>query len=165
MLNVPEFQRKYAWQAPQVADLVDSLCRGYPIGTLLLWESAYDSPRSALGEQGRKLWIVDGQQRVTSLALLFGKKPYWWPEAAQWNKYYERYDVLVNLGKGKDNLEFGLPNPVRRKTMEWFPVRRVLNSANLSELAQELSQRLGAANRFAEIHEKLQSIKKIETSP
>ena len=38
VLNVPEFQRKYVWRAAKVADLVDSLWRGYPIGTLLLWE-------------------------------------------------------------------------------------------------------------------------------
>jgi uncharacterized protein with ParB-like and HNH nuclease domain len=56
-LDVPEFQRKYVWGASKVADLVDSLWRGYPIGTLLLWESSYESPRTALGAQGSKLWI------------------------------------------------------------------------------------------------------------
>src|SRR5580704_11572282 len=115
ILNVPEFQRKYVWRASKVAELVDSLWRGYPIGTLLLWESSYESAQTALGDQGRKLWIVDGQQRVTSLALLFGKKPYWWANAAQWNKFYEKYNVLVNVSKDRDDLEFGLVNPVRRK--------------------------------------------------
>jgi hypothetical protein len=163
-LNVPEFQRKYVWRASKVADLVDSLWRGYPIGTLLLWESSYESPRTALGTQGRKLWIVDGQQRVTSLALLFGKKPYWWSDAAQWNKFYEKYNVLVNIAKDKDDLEFGLMNPVRRKSSEWLPVRSVLHSANLSELALHVSEKLGDNKRFAEVHEKLQSIRKIESA-
>jgi hypothetical protein len=164
-LNVPEFQRKYVWRASKVGDLVDSLWRGYPVGTLLLWESTYESPRTALGSQGPKLWIVDGQQRVTSLALLFGKKPYWWSDAAQWNRYYEKYDILCNISRNQDDLEFGLINPVRRKSNEWLSVRRVLNSANLSELAADLAEKLGNAKRFAEIHEKLQSIKKIETAP
>jgi hypothetical protein len=164
-LNVPEFQRKYVWRASKVVDLVDSLWRGYPVGTLLLWESAYDSPRTALGTQGPKLWIVDGQQRVTSLALLFGKKPYWWSDANQWNKYYEKYDVLANVSRDMEDLEFGLINPVRRKSNEWLSVRRVLHSASLSELAAETAEKLGNAKRFAEIHEKLQSIKKIETAP
>jgi hypothetical protein len=163
-LNVPEFQRKYVWRASKVVDLVDSLWRGYPVGTLLLWESAYESPRTALGTQGPKLWIVDGQQRVTSLALLFGKKPYWWPDATQWNRFYEKYDVLANIARDKDDLEFGLVNPIRRKSSEWLSVRWVLNSANLSELAAEVSEKLGNTKRFAEIHEKLQSIKKIETA-
>jgi hypothetical protein len=128
ILNVPEFQRKYVWRASKVADLVDSLWRGYPIGTLLLWESSYESPQTALSSQGRKLWIVDGQQRVTSLALLFGKKPYWWSNAAQWNKFYDKYAILVNIAKDKDDLEFGLVNPVRRKSNEWISVRSVLPS-------------------------------------
>jgi hypothetical protein len=164
VLNVPEFQRRYVWRASKLADLVDSLWRGYPIGTLLLWESSYDSPRTALGAQGRKLWIVDGQQRVTSLALLFGKKPYWWSDHAKWNKFYEKYDVLVNISKDKDDLEFGLANPVRRKSNEWVSVRNVLHSTNLSELALQIADKLGDSKRFAEIHEKLQSIRRIETS-
>jgi hypothetical protein len=165
ILNVPEFQRKYVWRASKVADLVDSLWRGYPIGTLLLWESSsYESPRTALGNQGRKLWIVDGQQRVTSLALLFGRKPYWWSDAPQWNKFYKKYDILVNVAKDKDNLEFGLTNPVRSKSNEWLSVRTVLQSPNLSELAIEVSEKLGGSKRFAEFHEKLQSIKTIENA-
>lgn len=163
-LNVPEFQRKFVWRPSKVVDLVDSLWRGYPIGTLLVWESAYDSPRTALGNQGSNLWIVDGQQRVTSLALLFGKKPYWWPDASGWNKQYERFDVLVNIARDKDDLEFGLPNPVRRKSNEWLSVRHILNSINLSELAMEVCKGLGDLNRFAEIHEKLQSIRRMEAA-
>jgi hypothetical protein len=162
-LNVPEFQRKYVWRPSKVVDLVDSLWRGYPIGTLLLWESGYDSPRTALGTQGRKLWIVDGQQRVTSLALLFGKKPYWWSDTSHWNKLYDRYDVLVNIAKSKDDMEFSLINPIRRKATEWVSVRRILNSKNLSELAMEVTAKLGDQDRFGEIHEKLQSVKKIES--
>ncbi len=165
VLNVPEFQRRYVWGPSKVADLVDSLWRGYPIGTLLLWESTYDSPRTALGTQGQKLWVVDGQQRVTSLALLFGKKPYWWSDSAQWNKYYDRYDVLVNLAKNHDDLEFSLVNPVRRRSSDWVSVRRILSSANLSELAMEIAEKLGNPKRFAEIHEKMQSVRKIEAAP
>ncbi len=164
ILNVPEFQRKYVWRASKVADLVDSLWRGYPIGTLLLWESSYDSPQTALGNQGRKLWVVNGQQRVTSLALLFGKKPYWWSNVGQWNRFYEKYNILVNIAKDKDDLEFGLTNPLRKKSNEWIPVRNVLHSDNLSQLAINLSEKLGNSLRFAEIHEKLQSIRRIENA-
>jgi hypothetical protein len=165
-LNVPEFQRKYVWRPSKVAALVDSLWRGYPIGILLLWESGYDSPRTALGTQGRKLWIVDGQQRVTSLALLFGKKPYWWADAAHWNRLYERYDVLAHIGKSKTDMEFSLSNPIRRKANEWVSVRKILTSQNLSEMAAEVAAKLGDRDRFfADIHEKLQSIKKIESVP
>jgi hypothetical protein len=55
----------------------------------------------------------------------------------------------------------GRKSPYRRS----ISVRRVLNSANLSELATEVAEKLGNAKRFAEIHAKLQSIKKIEAAP
>ena len=164
-LNVPEFQRKFVWKPSKTKDLVDSLWRGYPIGTLLLWESSYSSPRSALGTQSQKQWIIDGQQRVTSLALLFGKKPYWWEDVRDWNQYFEKYDVLVNISRDKDSLEFGLPNPVRRKSDEWISVRKILTLDNegLSRLAQDIATKMGDVNRlFAEVHAKLQSVKEIE---
>jgi len=160
-LDVPEFQRKYVWAASKVTDLVDSLWRGYPIGTLLLWESSYESPQAALGTQGPKLWIVDGQQRVTSLALLFGKKPYWWLDIDKWNDLYKKCDVLVNINEPKEQLEFGLVNPVRKKSSDWLSVRSILASADLTGLAVKVSEKLGDSRRFAEIHEKLQSIRKI----
>jgi hypothetical protein len=162
-LDIPEFQRGFVWSPEKAKNLVDSLWRGYPIGTILLWESKYGSPRVAQGNQAQKLWVVDGQQRITTLSILFGKKPYWWPDASEWNKYYEKYDVLVDISKPKDALEFALPNPIRRKSPEWVSVRSILTCENLSQLAQELSNKIN--QDFTEIYEKLQSIKRIENYP
>jgi len=162
-LDIPEFQRGFVWSPEKVKNLVDSLWRVYPIGTILLWESKYSSPRFAQGTQSQKLWVVDGQQRITALSLLFGKKPYWWPDSDEWNRAYDRYDVLVNIKRPKDSLEFGLPNPVRRSSPEWISVREVLTSENMSRLAEQLSKR--TAEEFSEVHEKLQSLKKIDDYP
>jgi len=162
-LDIPEFQRGFVWSPEKAKNLVDSLWRAYPIGTILLWESKYSSPRVAQGSQSQKLWLVDGQQRITTFSILFGKKPYWWPNASEWNKYYEKYDVLVDLSKPKDSLEFGLSNPVRRRSPEWVSVRRILTCENLSQLAQELSNQIN--QDFSEVHEKLQSLKRIENYP
>lgn len=159
-LDIPEFERKFVWTPEKAKDLVDSLWRGYPIGTITLWESKYSSPRVAHGSQSQKLWVLDGHQRITTLSLLFGKKPYWWPEASEWNKYYEKYDVLVDLSKPRDSLEFGLPNRRRIKSPEWVSVREILTCENLSELAKEISNQLN--QDFSEVHEKLQLLKRIE---
>ena len=37
-LLIPDLQRPYVWTPRQVILLVDSLIRGWPFGTLLLWE-------------------------------------------------------------------------------------------------------------------------------
>ena len=36
-LELPEIQRSFVWNRPQVRDLLDSLYRGFPVGTLLFW--------------------------------------------------------------------------------------------------------------------------------
>ncbi len=163
-LNIPEFQRKFVWTPEKVKKFVESLWREYPIGIVLLWESAYNSPRSAMGGDDQKLWIVDGQQRITSLALMFGKKPYWWEDASNWNETLAKYDVLVNISLDKDRLEFGLPNPVRKNSPEWVSVRKVLNEDNLSQLAQSICEKIPSTD-FSSIHEKLDSVRRIRDFP
>jgi hypothetical protein len=80
-LRLPEIQRHYVWRATRVRDLLDSLYRGYPSGSILMWETDEPVPtrESAITQDtsafvGRKL-LLDGQQRLTSLtAVLNGEK-------------------------------------------------------------------------------------------
>jgi hypothetical protein len=66
---LPEFQRGYVWNRDQVRGLMRSLYRGYPVGGLLLWETAPEasSVRGDLVGGGVRLLLLDGQQRITSL--------------------------------------------------------------------------------------------------
>lgn len=43
------------------------------------------------------LWVVDGQQRTTAMCILFGRKPYWWPDAGEWNRTLKRYDIRFDV--------------------------------------------------------------------
>ena len=36
---LPKFQRDFVWDRKQVLLLLDSVARGYPIGSILLWQS------------------------------------------------------------------------------------------------------------------------------
>lgn len=80
-LRLPEIQRHYVWRATRVRDLLDSLYRGYPSGSILMWET--DEPvatrESAIAQDtsafvGRKL-LLDGQQRLTSLTAVVNGEP------------------------------------------------------------------------------------------
>lgn len=80
-LQLPEIQRQYVWRAPKVRDLLDSLYRGYPSGSILVWETEQVVPtRESAIEQahtpfaGQKL-LLDGQQRLTSLSAVMSGKP------------------------------------------------------------------------------------------
>ncbi|UHQ19596.1 DUF262 domain-containing protein [Lysobacter sp. KIS68-7] len=75
-LRLPEIQRRYVWKATRVRDLMDSLYRGYPSGSILMWETDEPVPTREFAIKpatdnfaGTKL-LLDGQQRVTSLAAL-----------------------------------------------------------------------------------------------
>jgi hypothetical protein len=167
-VDIPEFQRDFVWDPDQVKLLAESLYRDYPVGSLLLWDSAaYQEAKTAQGTQA-SLWIVDGQQRTTALCLLFGQKPYWWNEAQDWNRALKRYDVMVNIDPevGDDRLEFALPNPVREQDPRWIRLRQVLGSENveaLTTLAIKIVEKLvpDASRRmevFSNVHARLQRL-------
>jgi hypothetical protein len=90
-LLIPDLQRPYVWTPNQVTLLIDSLIRGWPFGTLLLWkvsseefeaipsrcfwelvdrtnESA-DTAVSQMNPPAEYHMVLDGQQRVQSLLL------------------------------------------------------------------------------------------------
>lgn len=105
---MPAIQREFVWGADQITKLVDSLMRGYPVGSFLLWDvkpetaQSYtfyefltnyherDNPyagKATVPSGSGTTAVLDGQQRLTSLNIaLYGsfaeKKKYaWWNSA------------------------------------------------------------------------------------
>jgi hypothetical protein len=164
-LDIPEFQREFVWDPEQTKLLAESLYRDYPVGSFLLWDSSdYVESKLAEGAQA-SLWIVDGQQRTTALCLLLGRKPYWWPNAEDWNKALKRYDVLVKVGGEEgENAEFSLPNPIRRTDPSWVSVRDVVKLKDVKELtplAEQIAQAIDPEadlKLFARVHQRLQQL-------
>jgi len=76
-IKLPKFQRPFVWQRADMLKLLDSIYRGYPIGSLLIWHSSQrlTSERNIAGlEVGADkpgsfptLYLLDGQQRLTTL--------------------------------------------------------------------------------------------------
>jgi hypothetical protein len=84
---LPEFQRGYVWNRDQVRGLMRSLYKGYPVGSLLVWETQADSSAvrgdTHAGSAVRVL-ILDGQQRLTSLyGVTRGRPPSFFQGDAQ----------------------------------------------------------------------------------
>lgn len=73
-LFVPAFQREYVWRREDAKQLIDSLIREYPTGTMLTWETG--TPPELKGpyrydpRQGAVRILLDGQQRLTTLYML-----------------------------------------------------------------------------------------------
>lgn len=76
IVKIPQFQRKFVWSIEQTAKLLDSILKGYPIGSFILWEtkerlrSIRDIGNIQLPEPPEGYivqYVLDGQQRMTSL--------------------------------------------------------------------------------------------------
>ena len=91
-LTIPQFQRLFIWKEPQVKLLIDSISRAYPIGSLLLLDKKPDLPLASRSIEAEihnehlqdgsipvdstpttetESYILDGQQRTTSIARVF----------------------------------------------------------------------------------------------
>lgn len=79
-IKIPKFQRNFVWSLDKTAELLDSILKGYPIGTFILWETnerlndVKNIGNIILPEvpDGVKVqYILDGQQRITSLYAAF----------------------------------------------------------------------------------------------
>jgi hypothetical protein len=75
-MKVPQFQRGFVWKKSKSAELLDSVVKGYPVGTFILWKTK-EALRSIRDLGGHKLpeppagdfieYVLDGQQRITSI--------------------------------------------------------------------------------------------------
>ena len=82
-IQLPEIQRKYVWGKEQVRALIDSIYKGYPSGSMLLWKT-YPLPRTREAPISRGAGepapepshlLLDGRQRLTSLAAVLTGMP------------------------------------------------------------------------------------------
>jgi len=122
-VRLPDFQRAYRWEANDVIELFDSIYRGYPIGSLLLWDNPAPHETIEIGTlriegeaTNHAFWVVDGQQRITSLAgaLLSEGEP-----------SDNRFSIYFDLEKGRFTRSRKPTPPL------WLPLNRVLNLSAL----------------------------------
>jgi hypothetical protein len=73
-LFVPAFQREYVWKRDDAKQLLDSLIKEYPTGTMLTWETnrppELKGPHKYDEKQGAVRILLDGQQRISTLYML-----------------------------------------------------------------------------------------------
>jgi len=79
-IKIPVFQREFVWDDEQIMSLLDSIYRGYPVGSLLLWATK-ERLKHERNVGGFKLpdtpedypvnYVLDGQQRLTTLYGVF----------------------------------------------------------------------------------------------
>ena len=108
-IKIPEFQRNFVWSIGKTAKLLDSILKGYPIGTFILWNTNerlndiknigdLELPPSPEGTKVQ--YILDGQQRIASLyAAFLGAKI----QKEGEKKITDYKNIFVDLEKNIDN--------------------------------------------------------------
>jgi len=91
-IRVPRFQRGFVWERGRIQELLDSIYKEYPIGTIFLWEAPPEYnhlllrtvdylQQPPIASDKSYSVILDGQQRLTSLyvvvhGLVIGEQDY-----------------------------------------------------------------------------------------
>lgn len=71
--KIPIFQREFVWKTSQMLELFDSILRGYPIGSLLFWNTKGYNTKNEIGpytiknEKSDVKYVLDGFQRISTL--------------------------------------------------------------------------------------------------
>jgi hypothetical protein len=128
-LLLPELQRSYVWKASQVRDLCDSLYHGYPSGQLLVWETD-DLPSGnrqasldgTTAEQRSPRLLLDGQQRLTSLAAVMLGRPLLVRDVSR------SIDVAFNVFTEK----FEVAGPRHSLQHNWISLRKFFTEGAMS---------------------------------
>lgn len=144
-LFIPAFQREYVWKRDDAKQLVDSLIKEYPTGTMLTWETA--SPPELKGphkydeKQGAVRLLLDGQQRITSLYMLItGEVP----------SYYTLSEIMNDTRGLYVNLE--------TLELSYYIKAKMANNPLWQNITDVFQKRVGAFDlqtKFAEIGKQL----------
>jgi hypothetical protein len=141
-LRIPKFQRPFVWRRDQMTDLLDSVYKQYPIGSLLIWETDQEistldrlGPFSFPTTHGGVIgYLLDGHQRLATLAgalvpheaesnALGDEDPARWE--LSWNMEYGRFQH----GRAEDEPRALFPLAALLDTLRFFNAVRLMQSA------------------------------------
>lgn len=159
-LALPEIQRGEVWSRPDTRDLFDSLYRGYPVGTIVLWRTAdlpytrsFNTESSVTALSRPPDFVLDGQQRLTALAHVLR---------------HEEPDIRFNV----EREEFEVGNAAIKNDPKWVKINHVFQDSwynvyrNLGldqdTQSQEFSTRLERLSDIQKTHIPVQILREFE---
>lgn len=136
-IRIPNFQRPFVWKQQDIHVLLDSVFQGFPIGTILIWETENKDIESVesvgpldVGPRpaGHVGYLLDGQQRITALVGTL-KLPNEHPPI----KDQIDWRIFFDLEKS----EF-IRNPKAGNMAQYFPMANLLDTSGFIEAARKI---------------------------
>lgn len=165
---MPEFQREYVWSLDNAKQLMVSLFKGYPTGSLLFWQAKADDipeiknnavDRSKLGSVQV---ILDGQQRITTLYLLIkGEIPPYYKES---DLMYDPRHLYFNLKSGeflyymKKKMD---GNQLWQNVVDSFDISKV-NAVRVAKAVNDKNKNESFEELIEKINDNLNKLRQIE---
>lgn len=155
-LVLPEFQREFVWKERDVKKFIQSLYKGYPTGSLIIWKTL--NPPTVRGgskdtENVYTRVLLDGQQRLTSLYLFIkGESP----------PYYKSMKKLFNLYFNVETEEFRyFQKTLMSNKKEWISLLNFFKKDSAAKFIQENSNKDYYFKYLSQLT-KLESIRKYD---
>ena len=153
-IKLPRFQRPFVWKEGDMLKLLDSIYKGYPIGSILIWNSSQKltSERSISGlevnTEGSSFfptnYLLDGQQRLTTLC-----------GALFWNG--SDPNSIWNIHFDLDTQEFIRPREPALTNL--FPLNRLIETKNFIRQCMKFDHHLKRDEYYKLAERLLKSIK------
>lgn len=114
---LPPFQRDFVWtDQKKLTDFVDSLYKSYPIGSIIIWnpsEEVHKKRKLEVKTSGEPYhaqeYIMDGQQRLTTMARIFNGEPFVfkkYPYVLHYDFERRKFNFIKKGREEKNNLPF-----------------------------------------------------------
>lgn len=105
-IRIPAFQRAYVWKQNQVLELLDSIIKNYPLGSVLLW-STHEKLKHTRNIAGYAIpesdpdypvnYVLDGQQRLSSIYGVFSKETKQDESSADYNPDKDLFEIYYDF--------------------------------------------------------------------
>ncbi len=144
-LFVPAFQREYVWKREDAKQLIDSLIKDYPTGTMLTWETSnppeLKGPHKYNEKQGAVRILLDGQQRITTLYMLI---------RGEFPPYYTAAEIL--------NDTRGLHVNVETLELEYYSKTKMENDPRWQNITDVFQRKIRAKDIVRALEEKGEAV-------
>ncbi|MEB3177674.1 MAG: DUF262 domain-containing protein [Nostocaceae cyanobacterium] len=145
-IRIPSFQRGFVWNPEQVSYFIDSIYKGFPFGSLLLWRTR-NPLRTERNLGPYKLpnndpeypidYVLDGQQRITSIFGIFQNSL-----VAEENQETNWTNLFFELNS-QESVPFKyLDDSEHYDSNQFFPLKYVFDSPKYRQITRELDEEL-----------------------
>jgi uncharacterized protein with ParB-like and HNH nuclease domain len=167
LLQVPAFQRDFVWTNEKKLDLFDSIKKGYPIGSVLLWQPFFEKEEFYDDFSGDKLgsypiperntnsfFILDGFQRLSTLigCLLHPEKAKQKGILRDEKEWQKEFNIVYNLKE--EQFE------INRNSKEFFqvPIYKLVDGKEFYQFQKNLFDDDEVNSKYIERYEEISLI-------